>query len=46
MELVENCTKPMQVLHVDHFGPLEVKRKFKYILVIIDSLIRNMALSV
>jgi len=38
MELVENCTKPMQNLHVDHFGPLEkTKKGFKYILVIIDS---------
>lgn len=38
MELVENCTKPMQNLHVDHFGSLEkTKKGFKYILVIIDS---------
>lgn len=38
VSLLSSAERPMETLHVDHFGPLqETKNHFKYILVIVDA---------
>jgi len=39
--LYPSSNKPLEILHADHFGPLqETAGKYKYILVVIDAFTR------
>lgn len=45
LNLIDKGDKPFQVLHVDHYGPLnQTKGRFKYVLVIVDAFSKFLSL--